>query len=73
MNPPNLEKRASAIYASAVARRLRLQKAAGPQVGAAARDDDMDVLVYDVWRDAGETPEVLTQAFLLCGGNRAAA
>lgn len=75
MNSPDLEKRASALYASAVARRLRLMKSARGYAATAANDQDVDVLVYDIWREAGETPEVLDRAFLLCAANpvRAAA
>lgn len=66
MNPSTIEKRASALYASAVARHLRLVKSARGHASAAG-GPDVDVLVYDIWREVGETPEVLDQAFLLCG------
>ena len=64
MNPSTVEKRASALYASAVARHLRLVKSAR---GHATSGPDVDVLVYDIWREVGETPEVLDHAFQLCG------
>lgn len=73
MDFQTIEKRASALYASAVARHLRLVKSARGQLSAGG--PGVDVLVYDIWREVGETQEVLDQAFRLCSrvGARAAA